>query len=346
MQNIIENWLDSAFRRAMRVSAKSSRSLPAIVRAKSRESARVRTAAQVLKDRLLRVQKWFPSFDQMHPFYKATLSLFVSLDEVKKTLGSITSGKKAIQSIERDQLRKIKNATETMQAVRARKQAFARFASFMNKLNRRVQFLKELQFKMRGFPNLDPDLPIVVVAGYPNVGKSTIVQKISSANPKIAHYPFTTKEVSVGHVNLLDVQTQIVDTPGILDRPASERNPIEQQALIAIRYLPDVVVFIFDPSLSCGYELQAQENLFQEVLTTFPAIPIVVAINKVDLASHDSVEQLKSRIGDSECVEVVATEETGLDILLKKVGTYLRRKKEQSRTELSHPSSQDTQIAP
>ncbi|MFX0210690.1 MAG: NOG1 family protein [Candidatus Hodarchaeota archaeon] len=344
MQNLIDNWLDSAFRRAMRVSTKSSKSLPAIVRAKSRESARVRTAAQVLKDRLLRVQRWFPSFDQMHPFYKATLSLFVSLDEVKKTLGSITSGKKAIQAIEQDQIRKIKNATETIQAIRARKQAFARFASFMKKLNRRVLFLKELQFKMRGFPNLDPDLPIVVVAGYPNVGKSTIVQKISSANPKIAHYPFTTKEVSVGHVNLLDVQTQIVDTPGILDRPTSERNPIEQQALIAIRYLPDVVVFIFDPSLSCGYELQAQINLFNEVLTTFPSIPIVVAINKVDLVSQESVEQLKSRIGDGECVEVIATEEIGLDNLLKKVGTHLRRKTKQSRTEISPPSNQDTQI--
>lgn len=327
MQQITDNWLDSAFKRAMRISAKSSKTLPAIVRAKSRESARVRTAAQVLKDRLGRVQRWFPSFNEMHSFYRATLSIFVSLDEVKQTIGSIANGKKVIQAIERDQIKKIKRASETIQAIRARKQAFARFASFIGKLEQRVQFLRELRFKMRGFPNLDPSLPTVVVAGYPNVGKSTVVQKISSADPKIAHYPFTTKEVSVGHVNLLEVKTQIVDTPGILDRPAAERNPIEQQALVALHHLPDLVVFIFDPSLSCGYELQAQENLFEEVLDTFPTIPIIIAINKVDLASRDTIDQLKERLNENKkCVEIIATEEKGLDILLKNIGIYLRQR--------------------
>ena len=327
MQQITDNWLDSAFKRAMRISAKSSKTLPAIVRAKSRESARVRTAAQVLKDRLDRVQRWFPSFNEMHSFYRATLSIFVSLDEVKQSIGSIANGKKAIQAIERDQIRKIKRASETIQAIRARKQAFARFASFIGKLEQRVRFLRELRFKMRGFPNLDPSLPTVVVAGYPNVGKSTVVQKISSADPKIAHYPFTTKEVSVGHVNLLEVKTQIVDTPGILDRPAAERNPIEQQALVALHHLPDLVVFIFDPSLSCGYELQAQENLFKEVLDTFPTIPIIIAINKVDLTSRETIEQLKGRLNEKkDRVEIIATEEKGLDILLKKIGKYLRQR--------------------
>ncbi|MFQ5819872.1 MAG: NOG1 family protein [Candidatus Heimdallarchaeota archaeon] len=327
MQQITDNWLDSAFKRAMRISAKSSKAIPAIVRAKSRESARVRTAAQVLKDRLGRVQRWFPSFDEMHPFYRATLSIFVSLDEVKQSIGSIANGKKAIQAIERDQIKKIKRASETIQAIRARKQAFARYASFIGKLEQRVQFLRELRFKMRGFPNLDPSLPTVVVAGYPNVGKSTVVQKISSADPKIAHYPFTTKEVSVGHVNLLEVKTQIVDTPGILDRPAAERNPIEQQALVALHHLPDLVVFIFDPSLSCGYELQAQENLFKEVLDTFPTIPIIIAINKVDLTSRETIEQLKGRLNEKkDRVEIIATEEKGLDILLKKIGKYLRQR--------------------
>ena len=327
MQRITESWLDTAFKRAMRVSAKSSKSLPAIVRAKRRENVRVRTAAQVLKDRFDRVQRWFPSFDEMHPFYRATLSIFVSLDEVKQTLGSIAGGKKVIQAIERDQIKKIKRATKTIQAINARKQAFARYASFLSKLEQRVIFLRELRFKMRGFPNLDPSLPTVVVAGYPNVGKSTVVQKISSADPKIAYYPFTTKEVSIGHVNLLEVKTQIVDTPGILDRPASERNPIEQQALVALQYLPDLVVFIFDPSLGCGYELQAQENLFKEVLTTFPTTPFVIAINKVDLASKETIEQLKERLnGNKDCVEIIATEEKGLDLLLKKIGSHLRQR--------------------
>ena len=148
MEQITDSWIDTAFRRAMRISTKSSQVLPAIVRAKYRESARIRTAAQVLKDRLDRVQKWFPSFDDMHPFYKATISIFVSLDDVKRTLGSISGGKKAIIAIEKDQVRKVKSATLTDQAIRARKQAFARFASFIGKLDQRIIFLRELYFKI------------------------------------------------------------------------------------------------------------------------------------------------------------------------------------------------------
>jgi len=42
----------------------------------------------------------------------------------------------------------------------------------------------------------------VVVAGYPNVGKSSFIRLVSTAEPEIAAYPFTTKGVIVGHRDL------------------------------------------------------------------------------------------------------------------------------------------------
>ena len=51
---------------------------------------------------------------------------------------------------------------------------------------------------------------------------------------------------------------QFVDTPGILDRPAEERNPIERQALSAMMNVASVILFILDPSEHCGYPMEVQ----------------------------------------------------------------------------------------
>ncbi|GAH40561.1 unnamed protein product [marine sediment metagenome] len=79
-------------------------------------------------------------------------------------------------------------------------------------------------------------MPCVVVAGYPNVGKSSIVKNIST-NKKIEvqEYPFTTKKLNMGHLELErrfdKIRIQCLDTPGILDRPMAKRNNIELQAI-------------------------------------------------------------------------------------------------------------------
>ena len=75
---------------------------------------------------------------------------------------------------------------------------------------------------------------------------------------KIASYPFTTKGVIVGIRMEGRNRVQFVDTPGILDRPANERNPIERQALSAMMNVASVILFILDPSEDCGYPMEVQ----------------------------------------------------------------------------------------
>ena len=81
---------------------------------------------------------------------------------------------------------------------------------------------------------------------------------VSSATPEIASYPFTTKGVIVGLREQGRDRIQFVDTPGILDRPAEERNPIERQALSAMMNVASVILFILDPSEHCGYPMEMQ----------------------------------------------------------------------------------------
>jgi len=165
---------------------------------------------------------------------------------------------------------------------------------------------------LRRVPEIDPAIPTIVVAGYPNVGKSSFVRAASSGRPKVADYPFTTKGVSLGHFDRGVHRYQILDTPGLLDRPMDKRNKMERQAIAALAHLANGVLFLLDITETCGYPLNDQRRLLDEVRTLFPHVPIVVAATKSDLEGPSSKELRVSALTGSGVPEV-------LDLLLEQV---------------------------
>jgi nucleolar GTP-binding protein len=122
-----------------------------------------------------------------------------------------------------------------------------------------------------------------VVAGFPNVGKSSLVARLSSARPAVAEYPFTKLAIEVGHTDLGFDRLQVVDTPGVLDR-AGRANPAETEAVTAVQGAAGAVLFVLDPSETSGYPMAQQEALLARWRAEFPGLPILAVETKSDLA--------------------------------------------------------------
>ena len=58
--------------------------------------------------------------------------------------------------------------------------------------------------------------------------------EVTRADVDVQPYAFTTKSLFVGHMDYRYLRWQVIDTPGILDRPLEERNTIEMQAGFAL----------------------------------------------------------------------------------------------------------------
>ena len=81
---------------------------------------------------------------------------------------------------------------------------------------------------------------------------------------------------------------QVIDTPGLLERELGDRNRIEMQAVTALKHLANSILFILDPSETCGYHMEGQMRLLESVRGLFPDVPMLVVENKVDIVDSGS----------------------------------------------------------
>ncbi len=299
-----KEFLDIAFKRGMKSSAQVSQNAPILIKAKKKESKRIKVAVEELTDRVQKVIRMVPIIDDLPDFYRELASILVDIDELKLTLGKINGILPVLRSIGREYIKKLTRIEAPKEGDQLRRAAFGRISSVINKQNRNLEYLNEIRGRLREIPSIDYTMPCVVVAGYPNVGKSSIVKNIST-NKKIEvkEYPFTTKKLNMGHLEIErrfdKIKIQCLDTPGILDRPMVKRNHIELQAILALRLISDLILFVFDPTPACGYNLESQIDLFDEIKLNFSKerqIEILVIFNKMDLAKDSEIQYLREKL--------------------------------------------------
>jgi nucleolar GTP-binding protein len=275
-----EELLDKAFRRANR--ARKGKTVKSESSRRRADESMLLTATNILSDNLANVVRQFPSFDNIPEFYRELADILVGVDVLKTNIASVQWAGEKIHEIGRLSVGKMRHSSDSSTI---RKAAYGRMSSIVNDVDKNLRLLNDARNKLRKLPAVGME-PTIVIAGYPNVGKSSFVALVSSASPEVASYPFTTKGLAVGHFQVGNVRCQIVDTPGLLDRPLGERNEIELQAISALKHLGDVLLFIVDPSGTCGYDPDDQKRLLEEVREHIE-MPVLVAANKVDLLDEE-----------------------------------------------------------
>jgi nucleolar GTP-binding protein len=288
--------LDQAFRKASRSEVKIPRKVPRIIRTKRKEIKKLRIIEGFFDSRLKRIVKQIPSIDDVHPFYSELADILVGRAQLKNALGSIYGTRRVVKKVIQSYIYKIKRAKELAEVIKSSRAAYGRISSIINRIKDNLNLIREARPKLRKLPSVDPEKLTIVIAGYPNVGKSSFVAHVSTANPEIAEYPFTTRAVTIGHIQRGPLIYQIVDTPGLLDRPLEKRNPIELQAITALKHVAHVILFIVDPSETCGYPLKEQLSLYEELKELFREIYLV--LNKIDLVDETRLDELREKINE------------------------------------------------
>jgi len=229
--------------------------------------------------------KKFPSIDNLSLFYQELIDIKIDKNKLKKSLGAVDWAKKTCQMIYTTQSKSLKKSKNIDFLLKKQQEIYGRITSVLKQINKELLNLAEAQNIMMKMPDVH-DMPTVVIAGYPNVGKSSLLRCLSKAKPEVAKYPFTTKEIHVGHIQRKEKFTimrfQLIDTPGLLDRPLCDKNKIELQAIAALRFLADVIIYVIDPTETCGYSVVDQKNLLTQIQEMFKKSVIIIVENKAE----------------------------------------------------------------
>lgn len=252
---------------------------------------KVRYTQQNFYEKLSTIIDEFPRLDDIHPFYGDLLHVLYNKDHYKLALGQINTARNIIAKISKDYLRLLKYGDTLYRCKCLKVAALGRMCTVLKRISPSLAYLEQIRQHMARLPSIDPNTRTILICGYPNVGKSSFMNKVTRADVDVQPYAFTTKSLFVGHADYKYLRYQVIDTPGILDRPFEDRNIIEMCSITALAHLRAAVLFFLDISGSCGYTIAQQAALFHSIKSLFMNKPLVIVCNKTDLQPLDGLSE-------------------------------------------------------
>jgi nucleolar GTP-binding protein len=233
----------------------------------------------------------FPKVEEVHPFYGDLINVLYDKDHYKLALGHIKASKNMVENLAKDYLKLAKYADSLYRCKSLKKAALGRMCTILKKISSSLAYLEEVRKHLARLPSINPFERTILVTGYPNVGKSSFVNSVSKANVEVQPYPFTTQALYVGHTEYNNIRFQVIDSPGIMDRPLEQMNTIEMQSVTALAHLNSCILYFLDLSEQCGYSLKDQIHLHSNIKPLFKNKAVVIVLNKIDLKKVSELTQ-------------------------------------------------------
>ncbi len=280
---------------------------------KSVSIQKIKLMEATAKKALGRVYDGFPKFDDLDSFERDVLFIMVNGREYERSLNNLRWARTKITELATNSIRGIKKAPNMTVIARFRSSFYGRFSSIIEDMDESLSFLREAREALKKVPQVSREMKIIIIAGFPNVGKSSLISKLTNLKPEIADYPFTTKSINVGMMKMGTSIYEVLDVPGLLNR--KNHNTIERVALAAIENIGNLVVCMMDPSEECGYRLEEQQKLCDSLKGL--GKNVIIVENKIDVEKTDSGN-----------IKISCATGEGIEELKKKMEENIRERKD------------------
>lgn len=174
-------------------------------------------------------------------------------------------------------------------------------------------------------------LPKIVLAGSPNVGKSSLFNSLSGSYTVVSNYPGTSIEISRGKGRIGEREYEIIDTPGMYSLlPVSEEERVSQRLLFE------------EKAFVCLHVVDAR-NLRRMLSFTFQlleaGLPLILVLNMMDEAEERGIKIDIRKLSRSLRIPVVGTvssEEKGVEELKTSIMEFIQEKNERTSQKINY----------
>lgn len=222
-------------------------------------------------DRLNHILKSLPDYPKMEDYYLLMAKNIVAEKIMDKHKNHYIATIHLVNSISERYKRFIKREVKYTQKLALKKEYLGRLKSMLKKLDSTNEKLMEYGKYFKAIPN-PQKLFTVVLVGAPNTGKTTLLSEITTADPEINSYSFTTKTLNFGYYKKREEIIQVVDTPGLIHDDFKDMNFIEKQAVVALKTIANVIVFLYNQHQS----YDEQKKIIDKIIEENPSKIVVV----------------------------------------------------------------------
>ena len=253
--------LDLAFRKAREKGKQKNLKGNWLQIIRQKEALKLDIVKDTIVPRLRKILEMFPNELELPPFYVNLFKLTLDHPLLKRSYGAVNWASKRICILQKSYVSKIIKCKDRTEIKNLSKEFYGRLSSTLKQIDENLVYLEKARKRMRSYPDIK-DLFTVCVYGFPNVGKSTFLNKLTGTKAEVAAYAFTTKGINSGFFEINKKKIQVLDVPGTLARQ-DKMNDVELQAELVLKELSDAVIYVFDLSEYCGYSLEQQEKLLK-----------------------------------------------------------------------------------